>query len=134
MQKYGQYWLRRHGYDLSLLQLVKVSLLSVGFLAFWIGFRFWLASVFRKLRLRADCIGMVLAAATLAFWMETPERLDADIAMLLFPRQMVFLVALAIPLAGFLFWRSRWCGRRLATLVVVFFAPLLSIRIMFGMI
>ena len=29
--------------------------------------------------------------------METPERLNADIAMLLFPRQMVFLVALAYP-------------------------------------
>ena len=90
MQKYGQYWLRTHGYDLSLLQLMKVGVLTVGFLAFWIGFRFWLLSVFRKLWLRAVCIGTVLGAATVAFWMETPERLNADIAMLLFPRRWSF--------------------------------------------
>jgi hypothetical protein len=134
MQQYGHSWLRRYGYDLSLLQLVKVSLLTVGFLGFWIGLRFWLLSVFCKLWLRAVCIGTVLGAGTVAFWMETPERLNADIAMLLFPRQMVILVALAIPLAGFLFWRSHWCGRRLATLIVVIFGPLLAFRILFGMI
>ena len=134
MQKYGQYWLRSHGYDLSVLQFMKVGLSTVGFLAFWIGFRFWFVSVFRKLWLRAVCIGMVLGVATVAFWMETPERLVADIAMLVFPRQMVFLVALAIPLAGFLFWRSRSCARRLAILVLMFFAPLLAFRILFGMI
>ena len=66
--------------------------------------------------------------------METPEGLDADIAMLIFPRQMVFLVALAIPLAGFLFWRSRSCARKLAILVVATFGPLLAFRILFGMI
>jgi hypothetical protein len=134
MQKYGQYWLHSHGYDLSVLQLMKVGVSTVGFLAFWIGFRFWLVSVFRKLWLRAACIGTVLGAATVAFWMETPERLNADIAMLVFPRQMVFLVALAIPLAGFLLWRSRSCARTLAILVVIIFGPLLAFRILFGMI
>ena len=133
MQKYGEYWLRTHGYDLSLLQLVKVGVLTVGFLAFWIGFRFWLLSVFRKLWLRAVCIGTVVGAGTVGFWMETPERLIPDIAMLLFPRQMVFLVALAIPLACFLFWRYRFCTRRLAILVVMIFGPLLAFRILFGM-
>ena len=46
---------------------------------------------------------------------ENVGRLNAYIATLVFPRQMVFLVALAIPLAGVLFWLSRWCPRRLAT-------------------
>ena len=134
MQKYGQYWLRTHGYDLSLSQLLKVVVLTVGFVAFWVGFRFWLLSAFRKLWLRAVCIGTVLGAGTVAFWMETPERLNADIAMLVFPRPMVFIVALAIPLVGFLFWRSRLCARTLAILVVMIFGPLLAFRILFGMI
>jgi len=134
MQKYGQYWLRTHGYDWSLSQLLKVVVLTVGFVAFWVGFRFWLLSAFRKLWLRAVCIGTVLGAGTVAFWMETPERLNADIAMLVFPRPMVFIVALAIPLAGFLFWRSRLCARTLAILVVMIFGPLLAFRILFGMI
>jgi hypothetical protein len=134
MQKYGQYWLRTNGYDLSLSQLQKVVVLTVGFAAFWVGFRLCLLSVFRKLWLRAVCIGAVLGAGTLAFWIETPEQLDADIAMLIFPRQMVFLVALVIPLAGFLFWRSRAHARELAILVVATFGPLLAFRILFGMI
>ena len=71
---------------------------------------------------------------TVAFWVETPERLNADIAMLVFPRQMVFLVALAIPFAGFLLWRSRLCARKLAILILMIFSPLLAFRILFGMI
>jgi len=134
MRKYGEYWLRTHGYDLSVPELQRVAILTVGFAAFWVGFRFWLLSVFRKLRFRAVCIASVLGAGTVAFWMETPERLNADIAMLVFPRPMVFLVAIAVPLAGFLFWRSGFCSRKLAVLVVVVFAPLLAFRILFGMI
>jgi hypothetical protein len=134
MQKYGEYWLRKYGYDLSLPQLQRVTILIVGFGAFWLGFRFWLQSVFRKLRFRAVCIGSILGAGTVAFWMETPERLNADIAMLVFPRPMVFLVTLAIPLTGFLFWRSHLCARKLAILVVMVFGPLLAFRILFGMI
>ena len=88
--------------------------LTVGFAAFWVGFRFWLLAVFRKLWLRAVCIGTVLGAGTVAFWMETPERLNADIAMLLFPRQMVILAALASPARRLSAQRaSRWCGRKI---------------------
>ena len=134
MQKYGQHWLRANGYDLSLSQLQKVAILTVGFAAFWVGVRFWLVSVFRKLWFRAVCIGSVIAVGTVAFSVETPGGLDSDIAMLIFPRQMVFLVALAIPLAGFVFWRSRLCSRKLAILVVAIFGPLLAFRILFGMI
>ena len=132
MQKYGQYWLRRWGYDLSLSQLQNVLALTVGFAAFWVGFRFWLLAVFRKLWSRAVCT--VLGAGTVVVWTETPERLNSDIAMLVFPPPMVFMVALAIPLAGFLFWRSRSCARRLASLVLMIFSPLLAFRILFGMI
>ena len=45
MQKYGQYWLRTHGYNLSLSQLQKVMVITIGFAAFWVGFRFWLVSI-----------------------------------------------------------------------------------------
>ena len=40
-----------------------------------------------------------------------------------FPRQMVFLVALAIPFAGLLFWRSRLSARKLAILILTIFGP-----------
>ena len=134
MQKYGQHWLRRNGYNLSLSQILKVVILTVGFAGFWLGFRFWLLTVFRKLWIRAVCIGcVVLGAGTVAFWMETAGRLKAYLAMVVFPRPMVFLVALAIPLAGFIFWRSRFCGRKLAILVVMIFGPLLAFRILFKM-
>jgi hypothetical protein len=133
MRQYGQNWLRLTGYDLSLAQLMKALVLTVGFVAFWVGFRFWLLSVFRKLWLRAVCIGTVLGAGTVALLMEPPKRFDINIALLVFPRPMVFIVALAIPLAGFLFWRSRLCARRLAILVVMIFGPLLAFRILFRM-
>jgi hypothetical protein len=134
MQRYGQYWLRSNGYDLSLSQIQKVIILTVGFGAFWVGVRSWLVSVFRKLWLRAVCIGGIIALGTVAFCGELPDGLDSDIAMLIFPRQMVFLVALAIPLAGLLFWRSRASARKLAILIVTIFGPLLAFRILFGMI
>ena len=134
MQKYGQYWLRTHGYDFSLSELQKVIVITVGFAAFWVGFRFWLISIFCKRWLRAFCIASVLGIGTVAFWMETTERFSADIAMLVFPRPMVFLVALAIPVAGFLLWRSRLCARELAILILMIFSPLLAFRILFGMI
>src|SRR5215510_11461763 len=128
MRKYGQYWLRTHGYDLSLSQLQKVVVLTVGFAAFWVGFRFWLLAVFRRLWFRSICTA--LGAGTIVFWTETPD----DIAMLVFPPPMVFIVVLAIPLTGFLFWRSRLCAQRLASLVLMIFGPLLSFRILFGMV
>jgi hypothetical protein len=132
MQKYGQYWLRTHGYDLSLSELQNVVVSAVGFAAFWVGFRFWRLAIFRTLWLRAVCT--VLGAGTFVFWTETPERLSSDIAMLVFPLPMVFMVALAIPLAGFLFWRSRFSARSLASLVLMIFGPLLAFRILFGMV
>src|SRR5262249_49166370 len=133
MQKYGQYWLRANGYNLSLPELQKVILLTIGFAAFWLGVRFGLASVLRKQWLRAVCIGGIVVLCTIAFCGETSQRLDSDIAMLIFPRQMVFLVALVIPLAGYLFWHSSLRARKLATLVVASFGPLLAFRILFGM-
>jgi len=133
MQNYGQSWLRLTGYDLSLAQLMKGLALTVGFVAFWVGFRFWLLSVFRKLWLRAGCFGIVLGAGTAALLMETPKRFDINIPLLVFPRSMVFLVALAIPVAGFLFWRSGLCARKLAILVVMIFGPLLAFRVLFRM-
>jgi hypothetical protein len=65
--------------------------------------------------------------------MKIPKRFNADIAMLVFPRPMVFLVALAVPFALFLFWRAFSCARRLAILILVVFGPLLAFRVLFGM-
>ena len=133
MRQYGQHWLRMWGYDLSLAQLRGIVRSTVGFVVFWLGIRFLLLSVFNKKWLRAVCIGSVLGAGTVLFWTKTSEELNAYIATLVFPRQMVFLVALAIPLAGVLFWLSRWCPRRLADLMMIIFGPLVAFRILFGM-
>ena len=133
MQKYGQNWLRLTGYDLSLAQILKGLVLTIGFVAFWVGFRFLLVAVFRKLWLRAICIGTVLGAGTVALLMKTLERFDVTFAMLVLPRPMVFMVALAVPVTGFLFWRSRLCARRLAILVLMIFGPLLAFRMLFRM-
>ena len=99
------------GYDLSLSQLrgiVSINSRLCGFLAGI--FVFGSCRFLAESGLRAVCIGSVLGAGTVAFWMKTSEKLNAYIATLVFPRQMVFLVALAIPLAGVLFWLSR-CAR-----------------------
>jgi len=133
MKQYGQHWLQMWGYDLSLSQLRGIVRPTVGFVVFWLGIRFWLLSVLDRKWLRAVCIGSVLGAGTVLFWMKTSEKLNAYIATLVFPRQMVFLVALAIPLAGVLFWLSRWRPRRLADLMMIIFGPLVAFRILFGM-
>ena len=133
MQEYGEHWLRTTGYDLSFSELQKVAVLTVGFTSFWLGVRFCLASVSGKFWLRAVCIGSLLAIGTVVFCMKTPKRFNADIAMLVFPRPMVFLVTLAVPFALFLFWRAFSCARRLAILILVVFGPLLAFRVLFGM-
>ena len=88
MQKYGQYWLRTHGYDLSLSQLQKVMVINCRLRGFLDRSSF-LANV-GLLQTVVSCrlYRQVLSAlGTVAFWMETPERLNADIAMLVFPRR-----------------------------------------------
>jgi hypothetical protein len=133
MKNYGQFWLRFTGYHLSLPQLLKGLILTVGFVAFWVGFRFWLLSAVRKLSLRTAAIAIALAAGAVAFWIARPERLNDDIAKLVFPRQMVFIVGLAIPLSAFRFWHSRWSAKNFAILVVMSFGPLLAFRTLLRM-
>jgi hypothetical protein len=134
MKKYGELWLRETGYNLSFAALWTGFVLTFRFVVFWVGFRLWLRSVLRKLSLRTVSITIALGSVAVAFWTARPERLNDDIAMLVFPRPMVFLVGLAVPVAGFLYWRSRWFARNLAILVVMSFGPLLAFRILFGMI
>ena len=133
MEKYGQDWLRFWGYDPSLMEVLTALLLTIGFVAFWVGVRFWLMSIVRKLSPRNIAIAIALVASAIAFWMARPERLNDDLAKLLFPRQMVFIVALAVPLSAFLFWRSGWSAENLANLVLMSFGPLLAFRILFRM-
>ena len=72
MQKYGQYWLRTHGYDLSLSQIQKVIILAVGFVGF-LGRVSFLASVdFSQIMASRLLYRQVSSRlGTVAFWMET---------------------------------------------------------------
>lgn len=132
MRQYGQHWLRMSGYDLSLPQLRGIVRPTVGFVVFWLAVRFLLLAIFNKRWLRAVGIGSLLGAGVILFWTKTSAELSAYIGTLVFPRQMVFLIALAIPLAGILFWRSRWGPSQLAGLVTILFGPLVAFRILFG--
>jgi len=133
MQKYGEFWLGGQGLELSLGKVLSALLITVGFVTFWTGFRFWLRSVFRKLSFRNAGLAMMVGAGAIAFWMTRPERLNDDVAKLVFPRPMVFMVSLAVPVAAFLFWRNHWRARDLAILVTMTFGLLLAFRILFGM-
>ena len=129
---YGQFWLGGMGFELSFRKLLSALLVTLGFLIFWTGFRFFLRFVLRKLSLRNALFTFVSAAAAIAFAMVYLE-LNAPIAKLIFPPPMGFMMALAIPLAAFLFWRYPWRARNLAILLLVTFAPLVASRIVFGM-
>ena len=134
MRKYGQYWLRTHRVRFvagAVTERPRANCRLRGFLD--------------RISFLAT-VGVPQTVASCRLYRDCPRgwhgrgfgwkhRNDSipDIAMLLFPRQMVFLVALAIPLAGFLFWRCRCCARSLAILVVMIFGPLLAFRILFGM-
>jgi hypothetical protein len=130
---YGQFWAGGTGFELSLRTVLSALLVTVGFVIFWTGFRFWLISAFRNLSFRNAGLAIMLAAGVIVFSIIHPERLNDDIAKLIFPRPMVFMVGLAVPVAAFLFWRYQWRARNLAILVLVTFGPLLAARILFGM-
>jgi hypothetical protein len=134
MKTYGQVWLRRTGYDLSLAELRTALMLTFRFVVLWVAFRLWLRSALRKLSVHNAGVAMAVGVGGAALWIARPERFNDDIAMLIFPRQMVFLVGLAIPVASFLYWHSRWSARNLAILVVMSFGPLVAFRVLFKMI
>lgn len=133
MQAYGQFWLGGQGFELSLRKVLSAVLLTVGFVTFWTGFRFWLRSVLCKLSFGNIGFAIIVGAGFISFWMMRPERLNDDIAALVFPPPMVFIVGLAVPVAAFLFWRYHWRARDLAVLVAMTFGLLLAFRILFGM-
>jgi hypothetical protein len=133
MQAYGRFWLSGQGFDLSLQKVLSAVLLTLGLVTFWTGFRFWLRSVLRKLSFRNAGFAIMVAAGFVMFWMILPERVNDDIAALVFPPPMVFMVGLAIPVAAFLFWRHHWRARDLAVLIAMTFGLLLGYRILFGM-
>ena len=113
--------------------MLKALLLTIGFVAFWAGCRLWLLSIVLKISPRNIAIAIALVAGAIAFWMARPERLNDDLAKPLFPRQMVFIVALAVPMSAFVFWRRHWSAESLANLIVMSFGPLLAFRILFRM-
>ena len=133
MRTYGQFWLGGMGFELSLPKVLSAVLVTVGFLTFWMGFRFWHVSVLRGLSFRNAGLAIMVGAGAIAFWIACPERVNDAIAMLVFPPPMVFMVGLALPVAAFLFWRYHWQPGDLAILVMMTFAPLLAFRTLFGM-
>jgi hypothetical protein len=134
MRTYGQFWLGGMGYDWSWNNVRDALLVTAGFVIFWAGFRFWLQSVSRRPSFYNSGLAILFSAGAIAFWMTHPERVNDDIAKLVFPRPMVFMLGLAAPLAAFLFWRNHWNARDLAILVVMTFGPLLAFRMLFGMV
>jgi hypothetical protein len=133
MRAYGRFWLRGQGFELSSGKLLGGILTTVGFVTFWTTFRFWLRSVSRKLSLRNASVAIIAVAGAIAFWMIRPERISEDIAMLVFPRPMVFMVGMVVPIAAFRFCRYHWQSQDLVILVTMIFGVLLASRILFGM-
>ena len=133
MKVYGEFWLGGQGFELSLQNVLNAFLSTIGFVAFWMGFRFWLRSALHRLSVCYAGLAVMVVASAIVFWMIRPEQLNDDIAALVFPRPMVFMVGVAVPIAVFLFWRHHWRARDLAVLVVMTFGLLLAVRILFGM-
>jgi hypothetical protein len=133
MRIYGQFWLGGMGFELSLRKVLSALLATVGFVIFWTGFRFWLLSALRDLSFRHAGLAIALATGAIACSLTYPEWSNLTIATVLFPRPMVFMVGLTIPVAAFLFWRSQWQARNLAILILATFGPLLAFRMLFGM-
>jgi hypothetical protein len=133
MRTYGQFWLGGMGYDWSWKNVGSALLVTAGFVIFWTAFRFWLLSAIRRLSFCNACLAILVGACAVAFWMKYPERLNDDIANLVFPRPMVFMIGLTAPLTAFLFWRHHWHTADLARLIVMTLGPLLAFRMLFGM-
>jgi hypothetical protein len=129
---YGRFW-GGTGFDLSWQAVLTALLVAVGFVIFWTGFRFWLLSALHNLSFRNAGLAIMLAGGAIASSMTRPEWFNLNVAKLLFPRPMVFMVALAVPVAAFLFCWSQWRPRYLAILILVTFGSLLAFRVLFGM-
>jgi hypothetical protein len=130
---YGQFWLGGMGFEWSLQKILSAIVVTVGFVIFWTSFRVWLRFAVRKLSFHNAVLTFPLAAVAVAIWTAYPEGRNDLIANLIFPPPMAFMVALAVPVAAFSFWRSTWQGRNLAILVLMTLSPLLGFRILFGM-
>ena len=133
MRTYGQFWLGGMGYDWSWDNVRNALLVSVGFVIFWACFRLWLQSASRRPSFCNSGLAILVSSGAIAFWMTHPERINADIANLVFPPPMVFMIGLAAALAALRFWQNQWRSRDLAILVVMTFGPLLAFRMLFGM-
>jgi hypothetical protein len=133
MRTYGQFWLRGMGYDWSWENVRGALLVTAGFITFWTGFRFWLLSASHRVSFCNSGLAILVSAGVMAFWMTHPERINDDIAKLVFPRPMVFMIGLAAPLGAFLFWRHDWRAADLAILIVMTVGPMLAFRMLFGM-
>jgi hypothetical protein len=129
---YGQFWMGGMGFELSFRKVLSALLVIVGFLIFWTGFRFCLRSAPRNLSLRRAPFIFLLAAGAIAF-LAQPEKLNDNIAKLIFPEPMAFMVGLAIPVAAFFFWWRQWRPRNLAILILMSLGSLVAFRIVFGM-
>lgn len=132
MQKYGRFWLRGQGLELSREKILGGLLVTTAFVIFWTGFRFWLASVLRRPSFRNVALAIVIGIGAAAFWVISPERINETITMLIFPLPMVFMVGLAVPVMLFLFCR-RWQKRDLAILLTLVLGFFVAVRILFGM-
>jgi hypothetical protein len=140
MKTYGSMWLQENGFTLTLSAFhfaLWRAIPIAGFLATLYG-PLWKRAGARSLLLRAAMVIAVIAYLALNSYSSRapwPARLDLTLATIFFPRDMVLYVALATPVALFVFWRRRAAapGGYAAILVLLAYSSLLAFRILMRM-
>ena len=128
MQHYGKFWLTSTGLDFSRDSLSGAAmntlifgcwLLALGVILFW-----------KKRGGRPLMVGIVLLLTVVFLLARMGDLGSSDIIRILFfPPDMVFYVAIAVVMAGYLSLRDPGSTRKLAVALVFSFSTLLAFRI-----
>jgi hypothetical protein len=131
MKKYGTFWLSGTGLEISrnallLRGFALVSILTVSWLAFrWILLRY-------GHRRSLFWVGLLALTALLVLGQQW-AFLERGARVLAFPPAAPFLAIVMLPVAAWLWWRSRLTTGFMQALILIFFVCCLSIRILFRM-
>jgi hypothetical protein len=139
MKTFGSMWLQENGFTLDLPALHFALWRAVPIA----GFLTTLYSpLWKRVGSRAVLFRVAMAMAVIAYVIFSsyssgpwPARLDLTLATIFFPQDMVLYVALATPVALFLFWRHRAnaFGGNPAVLLLLAYSSLLAFRILMKM-
>src|SRR2546426_364627 len=129
MRVYGRRWLAAAGLDLSLravlLALIRVTI----FFAFWMVARLSVIPAVLRVRSRLATPALFAAGAALYVTALKNSTMYGLLRLLVSPPEIVFLVALALPVLAFEFWRTGFSSWLLALLVTFALAVLLAFRV-----